>query len=513
MPKRRHDEDPEDLSIPQAIQSFLWTQTCPLFNQNLERSMKHHLGCKEKLARWRFVQAAFPHIMHCCAALLYRRKDTCIDKLGTLETKLLYTLQWIILDAAEECADAEAEKGIYHSSSSYLFHISSIQVFVYLFAPLGDFLKHSDFMTSFRLENGLKLWESLWEHKHPNVPCFTTHVMPKRTFLRGRRDGQNATKFGDVFIGGVPLSKQLSKDQCTTSVDSSETVPTVNSPASTGSENVKEESESNKSSSKEDFKKDPLFCDICSSHALKTKDDSNLLKCNCGNISIQKSSVSKTPETAEKNQRLNYPLVDRTGKETQSLSEGQGMAIISEPYCGSDFKSCLSSEHLEMQRPKSALAMLDHNHSESEDGDTTELIKAEMVRGRSMPSLHHYGEHKLESCAKSIITVTEHSPVASVQFFLNQDSGNGQRDDSSPPNTPNPNNQQFTITRSQTDSNIMYDSDGISEAKWVNILHHTRWRDLYGSCIKVKEVTLQCCCPKLCPNDEDWNQDSNANML
>ncbi|GIY67759.1 hypothetical protein CDAR_36052 [Caerostris darwini] len=658
MPKRRHDEDPEDLSIPQAIQSFLWTQTCPFiqpkfgkvheaspglqreackaFEKILVQNIKsRESGLDQALAsisRWRFVQAAFPHIMHCCAALLYRRKDTCIDKLGTLETKLLYTLQWIILDAAEECADAEAEKGIYHSSSSYLFHISSIQVFVYLFAPLGDFLKHSDFMTSFRLENGLKLWESLWEHKHPNVPCFTTHVMPKRTFLRGRRDGQNATKFGDVFIGGVPLSKQLSKDQCTTSVDSSETVPTVNSPASTGSENVKEESESNKSSSKEDFKKDPLFCDICSSHAVKTKDDSNLLKCNCGNISIQKSSVSKTPETAEKSEtelpgkkpvkadvamatyldvavlrclfisqwleegifwalkylyqrlkdirevssdiscvrkrsyslpipeievslyqspeqvkkeyssgmeniftvdtsyqppshhtsmhelhhssfegqsdkqrakkmkigdwksfveekfRLHDRLVDRTGKETQSLSEGQGMAIISEPYCGSDFKSCLSSEHLEMQRPKSALAMLDHNHSESEDGDTTALIKAEMVRGRSMPSLHHYGEHKLESVAPQIthqplslgvkkvpayhtfsvpnpiITVTEHSPVASVQFFLNQDSGNGQRDDSSPPNTPNPNNQQFTITRSQTDSNIMYDSDGISEA-------------------------------------------------
>ncbi|XP_055936881.1 protein unc-80 homolog isoform X2 [Argiope bruennichi] len=659
MPKRKYDEDPEDLSVPLPIQNFLWRQTSPFirpkFGKLHEAScMEQREACKsfekvlvqniqfglspsltqaiKSISRWRLIQAAFPHVMHCCAALLYRRKDTCLDKLGTPETKLLYTLQWIILDATEECADAEAEQGIFHSPRHYLFPISSIQVFVYLFAPLGDFLKHSDFMTSFRLENGLKLWESLWEYKHPNVPCFTTHVMPKRTFLRGRREKQNAAKFGDVFIGGAALSKRLSKDQCTMSVDSSDTVPTVNSPASTGSENVKEESESNKSSSKEDSKKDTLFCEICTSLAVIQK-DSNLLKCNCGNISIQETPASKVAETVGKPEsatvgektskadvalatyldvavlrclfisqwleegifwalkylyqrlkdikeasseiscvrkrsyslpipeievslyqspeqikkeyssgmegiftvdtsyqppshhtsmhelhqssldgqsekqrskkmkigdwksfveekfRIHEKLADRTGKDQcSSLSEGQGMAIISEPYSGSDLKTCLSSDHLEMQRPKSALAMLDHKHSESEDGDTTELIKAEMVRGRSMPSLHHYGEHKIDSSASHvtqqpislgvkkvpayhtfsvpnpIITVTEHSPVASVQFFLNQDSGNGQRDDSSPPNTPNPSNQHFAITRSQTDSNIMYDIESSSEA-------------------------------------------------
>ncbi|KFM72565.1 Protein unc-80-like protein, partial [Stegodyphus mimosarum] len=163
--------------------------------------------------------------MHCCAALLYRRKDRCLDKLGTAETKLLYTLQWIILDAAEECADAEAEQGIFHPPSHYLFPISAIQVFVYLFSPLGDFLKHSDFMTNFRLENGLKLWESLWEFKHPNVPCFTTHVMTKCTFLRGRREKHNLPKFGDVFIGGAVQEKQSHKEQCTASLDSSDTGP------------------------------------------------------------------------------------------------------------------------------------------------------------------------------------------------------------------------------------------------------------------------------------------------
>ncbi|KAG8197196.1 hypothetical protein JTE90_011351 [Oedothorax gibbosus] len=653
MPKRRHDEDPEHLSVPLPIQTFLWIQTSPFIKPKFGKlhevsSMQQREACKsfekvlvqniqyglssnlteafQTISRWRLIQAAFPHVMHCCAALLYRRKDTCMEKLGTSETKLLYTLQWIILDAMEECADAEAERGVRHSTSHYLFPISSIQVFVYLFAPLGDFLRHSDFMTSFRLENGLKLWESLWEYKHPNVPCFTTHVMPKRAFLKGKRDKQNATKFGDVFMG-ASLAKQFSKDQHTASVDSNDTVPTVTSPASTGSEN-KDGSESCKSPAKDlDSKKSS--CDVCSRHSAKDKDDNSVFACNCASFSTHDPPDKKVPEPKNKSPvvtpakadvamatyldvavlrclfisqwleegihwalkylflrlkdikeessevscirkrscslpipeievslyqspeqlkkeytpsgmeniftvdnsyqppshhtsmhelhqsnfdshsekqrskkmkmadfkqfveekfRLSERLLDRIGKEHSPFSHARRMGLISEPYSGSEFKSCLSSENLEMQRPKSALAMLDHTHSESEDTDTSEIIKAEMVRGRSMPSLHHYGDHKFDSIVphvphqplslsvkkvpayhtfsvpNPIITVTEHSPVASVQFFLNQDSTNSQKEDSSPPITPSPNNQQFSITRSQTDSNIAYDTEHISEA-------------------------------------------------
>lgn len=57
------------------------------------------------------------------------RKDTNLQNLGAAETKLLYTLHWIILDAAEECADADYEKGIYHASPFYyLFSIPAISV-------------------------------------------------------------------------------------------------------------------------------------------------------------------------------------------------------------------------------------------------------------------------------------------------------------------------------------------------------------------------------------------------
>lgn len=62
-------------------------------------------------------------------------------------------------------------------------------------------MKHSDFVTCPRLENGLKLWEALWEFKSPNVPCFTTHVLPKRTFLKAKREIQNIAKFGEIVVG------------------------------------------------------------------------------------------------------------------------------------------------------------------------------------------------------------------------------------------------------------------------------------------------------------------------
>lgn len=57
------------------------------------------------------------------------RKDTNLQNLGAAETKLLYTLHWIILNAAEECADADNENGIYHASPFYyLFSIPAISV-------------------------------------------------------------------------------------------------------------------------------------------------------------------------------------------------------------------------------------------------------------------------------------------------------------------------------------------------------------------------------------------------
>lgn len=61
-------------------------------------------------------------------------------------------------------------------------------------------LKESDFQT-FRLENGLKLWQAMWEFRHPETSCFTAHCKPKPKSLLGKNLKCLPTQFGDVFMG------------------------------------------------------------------------------------------------------------------------------------------------------------------------------------------------------------------------------------------------------------------------------------------------------------------------
>jgi len=88
------------------------------------------------IPRWRLLQGALPHVMHACAALLYNRvKD--MQAIGPVETKLLYTMQWILLYAAEECADDEGGEDLAlgdaaepksKSIDQYLFSVPTITV-------------------------------------------------------------------------------------------------------------------------------------------------------------------------------------------------------------------------------------------------------------------------------------------------------------------------------------------------------------------------------------------------
>ncbi|CAN7946273.1 unnamed protein product, partial [Ixodes pacificus] len=229
MPKRKLEDDqsePDELAVPLPIQTFLWRQTSPFIRpkigkthdasamsfekvlvQNIQFGLSPSLTVAIKsIRRWRLVRAALPHVMHCCAALLHARKESCLEKLGSAETKLLYTLHWILLDAAEECSDAEHAGG--PDPARYVFPISVIQVFVYLFAPLIPFLKQSDFVGSFRLENGVRIWEPLWEFRHPSVPCFTAPVQPHGARAGSRGDLElRRPHYGDVFLGGAPGAK------------------------------------------------------------------------------------------------------------------------------------------------------------------------------------------------------------------------------------------------------------------------------------------------------------------
>ncbi|XP_056632405.1 protein unc-80 homolog isoform X2 [Diorhabda sublineata] len=227
-----------DNALPIPIQIFLWKQVSPFVRPKLGKlheascmfcqhaSTGHHElkeACKsfekvlvqniksglkpdlteaiKAIPRWRLIQASLPHVMHAVASILYNRmKDANIQNLGAVETKLLYTLHWIILDAVDECADEDFEKGILHYSHFYyLFSIPTITLFVYLFAPICHNLKESDFQ-NFRLENGLKIWQAMWEFRHPEAPCFVSHCKPKPKFLNGK-NLKIKQQFGDVFVG------------------------------------------------------------------------------------------------------------------------------------------------------------------------------------------------------------------------------------------------------------------------------------------------------------------------
>ncbi|XP_037891733.1 protein unc-80 homolog isoform X5 [Glossina fuscipes] len=249
----------QDLGLPVSVQTFLWRQIAPFIRPKLgklheascmfcQHAPGHHESkeaCKsfEKvlvqniqfglsppltkalgaIPRWRLLQAALPHVMHCVAALLHNRvKD--MQAIGAVETKLLYTMQWILLYAAEECVDDEvgstdeilSDGGENKTKSieQYLFSIPTITLFVYLFAPIIHHLKESDFQ-NFRLENGIKLWQGMWDNRAPGAPCFTAPVKPKARNLlcaptpKGSTDiysGRKHSLDADAMSPGSPQS-------------------------------------------------------------------------------------------------------------------------------------------------------------------------------------------------------------------------------------------------------------------------------------------------------------------
>lgn len=168
---------------------------------------------------------------------IYRKLSGIQGGLGAAETKLLYTLHWILIDSAEECADADFEKELIAVSPfHYLFPISTVtvnlsccrtdhtgicvtvfkrlsylyefQLFVYLFAPLCQQLRPTDF-NNFRLENGFRIWPSMWAYKSPDPVCFVCPVKPKQAldpyFVRKTKKDP----FGDVFTGNGTLTLNI----------------------------------------------------------------------------------------------------------------------------------------------------------------------------------------------------------------------------------------------------------------------------------------------------------------
>ncbi|XP_052902471.1 protein unc-80 homolog [Anopheles moucheti] len=271
------DEGLQDLGVPVPVQTFLWQQIAPFIRPKLgklheascmfcQHAPGHHElkeACKsfekvlvqniqfglspsltsalESIPRWRIVQAALPHVIHCAGALMHNRvKD--LQALGSAETKILYTLHWILLFAAEECADAETDKD--NATNNYLFSIPTISLFVFLFAPIAHMLKESDFQ-NFRLENGLKMWQGMWEYRAPNAPCFTAPVKPK---ARNLLSSVSTTPSPEVFSPSkTSVSRVFFKNETKLvrfpSIISAEKMENIESPPSIYSGNIKHDDE------------------------------------------------------------------------------------------------------------------------------------------------------------------------------------------------------------------------------------------------------------------------------
>uniref|UniRef100_A0A1A8J8A7 Unc-80 homolog n=1 Tax=Nothobranchius kuhntae TaxID=321403 RepID=A0A1A8J8A7_NOTKU len=249
MVKRKSldENEPEcGKGVPFPIQTFLWRQTsaflrpklgkqyeasCVSFERVLVENKLHGLSpalseAIQSISRWELVQAALPHVLHCTSILLSNRnKLGHQDKLGVAETKLLHTLHWMLLDAAQECnhepimgpgwsrggsgssaflqpvgnqgsspgvpgsgsGSALGGSGPQHGSSlleddeharTKLFHksMATVELFVFLFAPLIHRIKESDL--TFRLASGLVIWQPMWEHRQPDIPAFTSLIKP-----------------------------------------------------------------------------------------------------------------------------------------------------------------------------------------------------------------------------------------------------------------------------------------------------------------------------------------------
>ncbi|TKS66638.1 Protein unc-80 -like protein [Collichthys lucidus] len=229
MVKRKSldDNEPEcGKGIPFPIQTFLWRQTsaflrpklgkqyeasCVSFERVLVENKLHGLSpalseAIQSISRWELVQAALPHVLHCTSILLSNRnKLGHQDKLGVAETKLLHTLHWMLLEAAQECNHepslghgwSAGGLGPQHSGSlleedehtrTKLFHksMATVELFVFLFAPLIHRIKESDL--TFRLASGLVIWQPMWEHRQPDIPAFTALIKPVRNIVTAKRN-------------------------------------------------------------------------------------------------------------------------------------------------------------------------------------------------------------------------------------------------------------------------------------------------------------------------------------
>nr|CAD2184074.1 unnamed protein product [Meloidogyne enterolobii] len=203
------EDENETEPIPLPIQSFLWRQTnpflgskinklqdasCVTFERVIVQNILHGLSPSlseaiSSISRWNLVRASFPHIIQCSATLLTERagEEESLAMSSSL-VKILYILHWLLIDANVECLSNELSAPSTNTSNclnvrQFTYPISSIQLFVYLLAPLFHVVHEEEIEGHIRLESGFRLWTALWQQRLPELICFSAPVKQRRNHL------------------------------------------------------------------------------------------------------------------------------------------------------------------------------------------------------------------------------------------------------------------------------------------------------------------------------------------
>ncbi|ULT92650.1 hypothetical protein L3Y34_010030 [Caenorhabditis briggsae] len=213
-------------SVPLPIQTFLWRQTnpflgdkigklheasCVTFERVVVQNILHGLSpslsnALASVSRWKLVRAALPHVIQCCGSLLSANVGE--KKLPTSLQKILYILHWMLIDSSAECIESTSTKDDpipTQSRTLGLFNISTIQLFIYLIAPLADVITEEEVVDNIRLESGLKIWQAIWQFRQPDIWCFSAPVkqrrdeLPQITFARRHNPTQSENQ--GIYLG------------------------------------------------------------------------------------------------------------------------------------------------------------------------------------------------------------------------------------------------------------------------------------------------------------------------
>lgn len=332
----------------------------------------------QSIPRWKFVRASLPHVIHCCAAVLKNRCETNSEsKFNSIEVKLLYTLHWIILDAAGECEDSESGRPD-QSRCTYVHSLDTIQLFVFLLVPLVSSLRRSDF-ENLKLENGLRLWEPLWHFQQPNVLCFSRPVKTKQLHFKPQSEVSKVNfNMANIYLGQGTSSEDLFSES-----KEGEPFPTTES-----SDTVSRSA--------------PLvqMSDICALSNRNSMEESA--------TSMKLSSSNEPGKSTEINFNLDPNLVFKTGKISESNPKLHQYDVLSATYMDIAVLQCLFCPQWDEEGINWSLQYLLKRLTD---------IKLEMTRIKKLKQLSQ-SMPNLELCKENEAKVFPRKDSASVEALL-----------------------------------------------------------------------------------------------